>query len=303
MSASELVHYEMQGTQPDNFTMLPNMAFEDLSPTAFKLLAVYLDTAKINQVYAKNSTIAKKVGVSPNTMKKARQELANKGYIIYSAGIDGTKTTTARVVIQVAWMWSENHKRMSDSDTQPDTVSNSDTPVSNFDRGVSKFDTNNQYLNKQEQKNQEKDSNMPVVEDSPSKDVEKDDTSDIKPELSEVEPEALPDNNKVAKGIIAVFLKTTKTVNKNAYKFWMSEAQELVENNITPAHVAEWVKDITSQDWWTSGTPSWNLMCQKIIAWRDEYEVKQNAPHPKTLMQRKLPANYDLMAKRGQITA
>lgn len=160
MSAQELTtEIAVQGTQPDYFTMLPNMAIIDLSANAYKLLAIYLDTAKTNQVYAKNSTISKKLGVTVNTMKKARKELADKGYIIFASGKDGADTTTARVVIQINWMWSENSKRMSKSDTQEEkdneTVSNSDRGVSKFDTVVSNSDTNNQELKNKELKDKD----------------------------------------------------------------------------------------------------------------------------------------------------
>ena len=121
------------GIQPDNFTQIPNMAFTDLKPNAFKLLAVYLDISKSGDVYAKNSTIAKMLGSSVNTMKAARKELADKRYILLAPGKDGVDTKTASITVQIAWMWEENHKRQ--------TVSKSDTPLSNSDTMLSKIDT------------------------------------------------------------------------------------------------------------------------------------------------------------------
>lgn len=119
---------EQQGVQPSHFVQIPNMAIDDLNPNAYKLLAVYLDMTSTGQIYAKNTTITKRLGMSVNTMKKARKELKDKGYIIYTPGKDGKKTDTAKIVIKVNWMWEENLKRMSNSDTQDDRVSNSDTP-------------------------------------------------------------------------------------------------------------------------------------------------------------------------------
>jgi hypothetical protein len=106
--------------------------------------------------------------------------------------------------------------------------------------------------------------------------------------------------NSTAKGIITVYLKTTKTVNNNAYKFWMGEAQELARNNITQAHVAEWIKYFIGQAWWKDGFPDWKLMCSKIIAWRDEYADKKTEQQRQfEIMQRtmKRPLNYDQLEK------
>lgn len=120
-------------------------------------------------------------------------------------------------------------------------------------------------------------------------------------ETVEDKPQDNPDEvsketNKLARGLIAVYLKTTKTVNSSAYRFWMKEAQELAERDITPAHVAEWVKDITAQEWWSSGMPTWGMMCQKIVSWRDEYEAKKNKPTiDRRLQARKLPVNIDML--------
>lgn len=143
---NEQIQIETQGTQPNNFTQIPNMAFYELSPVAYKLIAVYLDMSNTGSIYAKTKTITDQLGVSGNTMKKARQELADRGYIKYQPGKRGKNTTTAKITVMINWMWAENNKRMSNSDSiNENSISNSDTPLSNSD-------TIKQDLYKQEKK-------------------------------------------------------------------------------------------------------------------------------------------------------
>lgn len=133
-----------QGIQPDYFTMIPNMAIADLKPAAFKLLMVYLDMSATGDIYAQNKTVAGKLGTSINTMKNARKELFDKGYILLAIGKDGKDTHTADVTIKLDWMWQKNHEIGVSKSKKG--VSNSDTMSSNSDSGVSKPDTNKQYL-------------------------------------------------------------------------------------------------------------------------------------------------------------
>ena len=125
------------GVQQKYFTQIPNMALYDLSASAYKLLAVYLDMTDIGIVQAQSKTILSRLGMSTNAMKKARQELADCGYIQYTKGIQGKgkKTTLAKVSININWMWTENLKRKgkpSEIDT-PKRVSKNDTPLSKTD--------------------------------------------------------------------------------------------------------------------------------------------------------------------------
>ena len=131
---------------PYYFTMMPNMAFDDLSPVAYKLLAVYMDCTNRNLIYATNRNLAKKLGVSVGTMKKYRTELADKGYITVEDGKSGEDTKTARITIQARWIWAENERRMSEK------VSKTDGGVSNSNSPLLKSNTHKQELNKQELK-------------------------------------------------------------------------------------------------------------------------------------------------------
>lgn len=140
-SATQLAR---QGIQPDYFTMIPNMAIADLKPAAFKLLMVYLDMSATGDIYAQNKTVAGKLGTSINTMKNARKELFDKGYILLAIGKDGKDTHTADVTIKLDWMWQKNHEIGVSKSKKG--VSNSDTMPSNSDSGVSNPDTNKQYL-------------------------------------------------------------------------------------------------------------------------------------------------------------
>ena len=137
--ADETTEFSSDGVQQKYFTQIPNMALYDLSASAYKLLAVYLDMTDVGIVQAQSKTILSRLGMSTNAMKKARQELANKGYIQYVKGIQGKgkKTTLAKVAININWMWTENIKRKgkpSENDTMIDNrVSKSDTSLSKSD--------------------------------------------------------------------------------------------------------------------------------------------------------------------------
>ncbi len=111
-----------QATQPSNYTQMPNMAIQDLSACAYKLLAVLMNTSwSKGVVWKKNKVLADEVGCSVNTMKKAEQELAEKGYIHYTPG-----TTTERAIVEILYndIWARNERGLSNSDN---TLSNFDT--------------------------------------------------------------------------------------------------------------------------------------------------------------------------------
>jgi hypothetical protein len=161
---------QRRGVTPDYFTMIPNMALIDLKPVAYKLLAVYLDMSSTGEIYAKNETVASRLGVSVNTMKSARKELFDNGYILLALGKDGKDTCTADVTIQLDLIWQKNHDRMvSKTD---DRVSNSDTLS---DKRVSNSDTNKQYLKEIQSipQEKEKESSTPVGIDTAPIDYDK----------------------------------------------------------------------------------------------------------------------------------
>jgi hypothetical protein len=126
--SNETTEISSDGVQQKYFTQIPNMALYDLSASAYKLLAVYLDMTDIGIVQAQSKTILSRLGMSTNAMKKARQELADSGYIQYAKGEQGKgkKTTLAKVVININWMWAENLNRKG-------RLSESDTPLSESD--------------------------------------------------------------------------------------------------------------------------------------------------------------------------
>lgn len=260
--AESAAQISRNGVQPDYYTMIPNMAFKDLKPNAFKLLAVYLDISKTGDVYAKNSTIAKLLGASVNTMKAARKELVDKGYILLAPGKDGAETKTASITIQIAWMWQENHTQH--------TVSKSDTPLSNSDTLLSNSDTNNQDLNT---KTDISSSIVPMPTATPK--VTTDETQDVT--VSQ------------AKQLISVYKSYSKNADKSMLGWALDDAKTLVKASITPEHIKVWYAE-KSQDAWIkdklNGVPTWRMLVTEIIAWRDKKNqverpaLKQYTPPP-----------------------
>ncbi len=91
---------------PDNFTMLPNMAIQELDAASFKLLAIYINTTRKNsKCWKANQTVADELGCGIVKMKRARKTLDEMGYITF---VPGTSTTRAIVTIRYADMWKRN---------------------------------------------------------------------------------------------------------------------------------------------------------------------------------------------------
>lgn len=126
--------------QPSNYTRIPNMAIEQLGAYAFKLLAILMGVARTTEkCWMSNKAIAKKLGCSVNSMKKARTELVDKGYILVE---DGTELNRANVTILFRDIWKMNDDTYTDLNPKPEGgVSKFDTPLSWDDNPLSKFDT------------------------------------------------------------------------------------------------------------------------------------------------------------------
>lgn len=146
--------------QPSYYTRIPNMAIEQLGAFAFKLLAIFMDVARTTEkCWMSNKDIAKKLGCTVNSMKKARTELVDKGYVLVE---DGTELSRAKVTILFRDIWRLNHDKYADAGSKPEGgVSKFDTPLSWDDTPLSKFDT----LTKQDiitrEVNKEKESPLP----------------------------------------------------------------------------------------------------------------------------------------------
>lgn len=154
MSAAENQQIDFDGYLVTHYTKLPNMAFEELEPYAYKLLAVYLDTirqAEKGVCFKSNETIAKQLGCSVNRMKKARQELVKLGYIVVALGTE----TTSRVTLQLSKMWTKNHEIESKKQEERRQEKQSQggyqdltPPYQDLTGGVSQFDTKEKESNK-----------------------------------------------------------------------------------------------------------------------------------------------------------
>lgn len=92
--------------------------------------------------------------------------------------------------------------------------------------------------------------------------------------------------NKTARGLIAVYLKTTKTVNSKAYAFYMDDAKTMVDNNITPAHIAEFVKQKQQEPFFADKAIPWSVLARDILTWRNKYEVDQQKKEQATTQPR-----------------
>lgn len=170
MSAAENQQIDFEGYLITHFTQLPNMAFEQLEPYAYKLLAVYLDTirqAEKGVCFKSNETIAKQVGCSVNRMKKARQELVKLGYIVVALGTE----STSRVTIQLSKMWTKNHAIESKKQEERRQQKQSEggyqdltPPYQTVTGGVSQFDTKEKESNKTQLKKEKETPISPQAE-------------------------------------------------------------------------------------------------------------------------------------------
>jgi hypothetical protein len=169
MSAAENQQIDFDGYLVTHYTKLPNMAFEELEPYAYKLLAVYLDTirqAEKGVCFKSNETIAKQLGCSVNRMKKARQELVKLGYIVVALGTE----TTSRVTLQLSKMWKKNHEIESKKQEERRQEKQSQggyqdltPPYQTVTGGVSQFDTKEKESNKTQLKKEKETTSAPTA--------------------------------------------------------------------------------------------------------------------------------------------
>lgn len=110
--------------------------------------------------------------------------------------------------------------------------------------------------------------------------------------------------NKKARGLIAVYLKTAKVVKSNAYALYMNDAKTLAEKDITPGHVAAFVKEVQESDWYKSRglVVSWDKITRDILTWRDAYDKKQQQGTSKQNKQEadSTPSLMTLMANKPE---
>lgn len=95
---------------PLYFAQIPNIAVIDLTPNEYILYGAYLRTiwnSENGSCWKSQSTLAKEIGYSIPTLRKAREGLASKGYIIVESRKDEGETD----VITLVNKWQENIER------------------------------------------------------------------------------------------------------------------------------------------------------------------------------------------------
>jgi hypothetical protein len=113
------------------FTMMLNMAEDDLEPFAYRLLAHYIRWTGHGGLFAEGvRTTARRCKMSVTAVKKARETLQGQGYIIVVA--PAIKGESTRIIINDRWL--ENIQRYhTESHTEDSKCVKSDTPpVSNM---------------------------------------------------------------------------------------------------------------------------------------------------------------------------
>lgn len=117
------------------FTMMLNMAEDDLDPFEYRLLAHYVRWSSAGPICEGIRTTATKCKMSTTKVKKVRETLASAGYL----SITPPPKKGAATVITVLDRWAENTLRYTRTKVAEDTkCSKSDTPEKG---GCSKSDT------------------------------------------------------------------------------------------------------------------------------------------------------------------
>jgi hypothetical protein len=292
-----------EGYQVDFYTKLPNMAIDELKPYAYKLLAIYLDTirqAEKGVCFKSNATIAKQLGCSVNSMKKARQELVDKGYIVVALSTE----SASRVTIQLKAMWERNHeveaKKQEEKNRQKATqegYQNLTPPYQDLTGGVSEFDTKEKESNKKKEKET---TSAPLANaDIPTdgKTVQE----DVKPvaqKLSKPEQDAWYEAVKSVWGFVGGrnidYQKFVRGEHMDAKKKAQFIEYALVTPFKTPLQLIAWGK------WQKAKAPDLNMIesLSKIQTSVENWMQQEKQPKPAAPLrfeQRKAPANLAML--------
>jgi hypothetical protein len=223
------------------FTMMLNMAEDDLEPFAYRLLAHYIRWTGHGGLFVEGvRTTAKRCKMSVVAVKKARETLQGQGYIIVVA--PAIKGESTRIIINDRWL--ENIQRYhTESHTEDSKCVKSDTPpVSNMT-----------HIEELKEEPKEKDSTPPSG-DVPSADADKPSNGHEPTPKKERPPckwEPLHDALLVAFGL------EKAQMTPKADKIYWTVAHELYVVKMTPEQIPDFhtfmANKAKSNDWsdWT----------------------------------------------------
>lgn len=248
------------------FTMMLNMADDDLNPHEYRLLGHYVRWAGHGGSQQESiRQTAKVTRMGKSTVDKTRDALEAKGYIkVVKPTEDERKDGVATQVIVVD-RWAENIARYSKG--VPNEVEgvypNKDTGVPKQVQGGVPKQVDSEELETEEPLEKQ---NTPI----PQRDVFADFVEtlpvDDAPERPTPKP---PSDEQSAKLLIKAHLDATKSVKYDALdnNNRLVEALRLHDAGITPGHIKLYMKrNKDEKGYWQGKNVPWNILCEQIIS-------------------------------------
>lgn len=294
---------EMQTVQNESspykyFTMMLNMAEDDLNPHEYRLLAHYVRWAGHGGVHKESvRAIAKTTRMGKTTIDKTRDKLEAKGYIKVTKPTEDERKEGVPTQVIIVDRWAENINRYAKG--VPNQVHgvdpNKDTGVPNeVQGGVPK------QVDSEEPKNEEplEKQNTPL----PPRDVFADFVETLPVDDTPEPPNHVSDERSSIL-LLNDYLDVTQSVDKNMLRNndRKAEALRLIDKGITKEHIAVFIKRNKTEDgYWKGKNVPWSILIKDIV---NHFEIRplHTPPKVKTPV---IPASPELtQAERDELAA
>lgn len=224
-----------QDQEPSHYARIPKMATVDLDPYELALYCHYKQTASDHGTcYKSNTTLANETGMSIRKIQDTRQSLEEKGFVSISYKRDEMGNINSPPTITICNIWAKNYARYHAGGMHLMQGGMQDV------HGGYAPDAPKEELIKEE-----------LIKENTRKRVGVD--------FSHLIHDALID---------AYYDTTSAVVQKRHTVKRRSMVGQLTRFNIQAAHIAEYLTQSRQDDKWRNGAyPSFDEMCNKIVAW------------------------------------
>ncbi len=256
---------EMQTIQQESspykyFTMMLNMAEDDLNPHEYRLLAHYVRWAGHGGVHKESvRAIAKTTQMGKTTIDKTRDKLEAKGYIKVTKPTEDERKEGVPTQVLVLDRWAENINRYAKG--VPNQVHgvdpNKDTGVPEQVQGGVPNQVDSEEQGLEEPHEEIKESPLP-----PKHDIQK--------QADEIVAKVSPpiSDEMAAKLLINSYLKVTRSADVKMLdsRDRKREASILYDDGMRPFHIETYIKRLKTEEFWRDRNVTWPYLIKNIVS-------------------------------------